>query len=65
MLAPALLLSGDFKAANEIYTARKNEPYSLDENKTLREVFLEDIDTLEGEKRWSEDFKKIRKMLGK
>ncbi|MBK6621100.1 MAG: tetratricopeptide repeat protein [Saprospirales bacterium] len=65
VLAPALLLSGDYKAANEIYTARKNEPYSLDENKTLQEVFLEDIDTLEGEKRWSEDFKKIRKMLGK
>jgi len=63
VLAPALLLSGDYKGASDIYSKWKDEPYSLDETRTFREVFLEDIDTLEAEGNQSKDFGKVRKML--
>lgn len=65
VLAPALLLSGDYSAAKTIYQDWKGKPYSRDETQTFGEIFLLDLDALEQEGITHPDFGKIRKLLKK
>lgn len=65
VLAPAYLLSSDFAKAKTIYSEWRNKPYSLDETQSFREIFLQDIETLQQSGIQHPDFEKIRKLLKK
>jgi tetratricopeptide (TPR) repeat protein len=65
VLAPAYLLAGDFAKSKSIYSEWRNKPYSLDETQSFREIFLQDIETLQQSGIQHPDFEKIRKLLKK
>ena len=64
-LALGYVLTGQFSKARPIYMRLKDEPYDGDdyEERTFRQVFLEDINVLESNGINSPDFKNLKKLL--
>ncbi|MEN0051932.1 MAG: hypothetical protein AAF806_33005, partial [Bacteroidota bacterium] len=63
-LATALLFQGKYKAAKVIYEQLKDQPYEFDESQTYRNIFLDDLKTLEMEGVTHKDIKKVQQLLG-
>jgi tetratricopeptide (TPR) repeat protein len=61
-LAPALLLQNRWEEAKKIYVEKQNLPRG---DKTMREVFLGDLEDLEKEGITHSDFEKVRSLLKK
>ena len=60
-LALALLLQGKYKKAEAIYLQYKDEAFNEETN--FKAVFFEDLETLEQEGIYHEDFEQIRRVL--
>lgn len=61
-LALSYLFTDQFEEAKEVYLEWKDKPFD-DRYETFRDVFLEDLETLEQIEITHPDFEKIRKLL--